>query len=424
MVTRPNDPLLSARATTSNGTLKDGAIPNPDATDDVWKLWASQMIHGTFSKAGVTVNARTAMGVATVYASVSLISRTISTLPLKVFEILPNNLGSRPAPEHEIYDLVHNSPNEYMTSAEWRFANQFHYSLRNGCYSIIHRTVTGRVESIVPVQPEDVQRTFVQDDQIYYKIKGEVYNFDEVLHIKGLTTDGFTHRDLVSSVGNVIGLAIALESNASSFFKNNSKPSGYLSHPNSLSTPAYERLKNEMATEHKGVENAYKMMILEEGLKYEANRSENKDSQFDESRARQDKAIARVFGVPPHKLGLIENMPRANVEQENLSFVIDTLLPICVNHEQNLNKKLLSKRDRKKYYIAYSLDGLLRGDLKTRYEAYAKARQWGFMNVDEIRAKENMNPLPDGKGQIYLEPQNMIEAGEPREDGKKNPTEE
>jgi HK97 family phage portal protein len=420
MLLKPHDPL-STRATVHTSSFKDGAIPNPNApsNDGAWKLWASNLIHGTFSNAGVAVNPRTALSVATVYASVSLISRTISTLPLTVYKHLPNG-GKQPAPEHELYDLLHNSPNELMTSTEWRFANQFHYCLRNGSYSIVHRTVGGGIDSIVPVRPEDVEDSEIQDGQLFYRIRGEWYNYDEVLHMKNFTTDGITHQDLVSSVSNVIGLAIALEQNAASFFKNNSKPSGFLSHPESLGDKAYGRLKNEMNNEHQGVENSYKMMVLEEGLKYEASRSENKDSQFDESRGRQDKAIARVFGVPPHKLGLIENMPRANVEQENLSFVIDTIRPICVNQEQVLNKKLLSKRDRKVYFIEHNLDGLLRGDLKTRYAAYAQARQWGWMNVDEVRSKENMNPLPDDKGQIYLEPTNMIPAGEPRDNNDSN----
>jgi len=272
-------------------------------------------------------------------------------LPLNVYRRRGDG-GKEIAADHPVYDLLHNAPNKFSTSTEFREAMQGHLSLRNKAVAVIMRTGNGEVDSLIPVRPEDVDRIQITPTQeLVYTINGERYLDDEILHLKQMTGDGITSSDLIHTVNDVLGLAIALEENASRFFRNNSKPGGMLSHPGSLSDRAFERLRTEMENKHQGVENAYKLMILEEGLKYEAVRSENKDSQFDESRDRQDKAIARIFGVPPHKLGLNSSMPRANVEQENISFVVETIRPLCVKWEQALNRKLLPKQDRSRYFI-------------------------------------------------------------------------
>lgn len=373
------------------------------------------MLLGAASSSGIRVTPLKALGVATVYACVSVLSRTISTLPIHVYRRTADG-GKEPAPDHPVYDLIHNEPNRWTSSTDFREAMQQHLSLRNKAVAIIMRTRGGDIDSLVPVHPSDIQKIEITPMQdLVYTICGEKYLDEEIIHLKQMTGDGITSSDLIRTVNDVLGLAIALEENASKFFKNNSKPGGMLSHPSSLSDRAFERLRDEMENKHAGVENAYKLMILEEGLKYEASRTDNKDAQFDESRDRQDKAIARIFGVPPHKLGLVNSMPRSNVEQENISFVVETIRPICVKWEQTLNRKLLSREERRQYFIEFNLEGLLRGDIATRFEAYSKARQWGWLSVNEIRKKENLNPIGD-QGDVYLQPMNMSSAGEPEGD--------
>lgn len=394
-----------------HGSLKDGAVSAPFVTSSVEQLWLATILRQASSASGVAVTPLRALGVATVYACVNKLSSTIATLPLQVYRRRADG-GKELDHEHPLYDLLHVEPNKLMSSVSFRMAMEGHRSLRNNALAIITRD-RGSTHNITPVNPEDVTdvRLGVDGQQLVYSIKGSSYFQDEVLHLKGATRDGVVGLDLISTVHDVLGLAIALEENASKFFRNGSRPGGVLSHPALLSQQAYDRLKSEMESKHQGIENAYKMMILEEGLKFEAQREANKDSQFDESRDRQDRAIARVFGVPPHKVGINTNMPRANMEQENIGFVVDTIRPICVIWEQELNRKLLSKEERRTHFIEFNLSALLRGDLAARYESYAKARQWGWLCVDEIRALENLNPLPDGSGKVYLQPMNMHTAG-------------
>lgn len=378
-------------------------LENPDE-------WLVQSLLGQTSLAGVKVTPLKALGIGTVYACVNLVARTIATLPLKLMRRTTSG-GSEPAYDHPIYDLVSSVPNDEMTSSEFRIAMQGHLSLRNNSYAFIERNLAGQPISITPIHPSEVRVSRGTDQKLRYEYQGSAYRPESILHLKTYSQNGVVGSDLITVVGDVIGLAIALETNAMAFFGNSSRPSLTLETPKTLSDGAFKRLQDMLANNHQGAERAYKTLILEEGLKAARARSENRDAQFDESRDRQDRAIARVFGVPPHKVGVINAEPRANVEEQNLEFVTDTINSTAVFWEQALARQLLTAEERKQYFFHFQLEGLLRGNIKDRYAAYAIARNWGFMNVDEIRAKENMNPLPDGKGQRFLEPLNMREAG-------------
>jgi HK97 family phage portal protein len=179
-----------------------------------------------------------------------------------------------------------------------------------------------------------------------------------------------------------------------------------------LSENAKTFLKESLA-EYGKLENKFKSIVLEDGGDLSRIGMSNEDSQFLESRQFGVEEIARIFRVPPLMIGHPTNtMTYASAEQLFLSFATFTIRPWCVRIEQSINRNLIAKRDQGKYFAEFNLAGLLRGDLSTRYQAYSVARQWGWMSVDEIRALENMNPLPDGKGEEYLVPLNMIPAGQ------------
>jgi HK97 family phage prohead protease len=122
--------------------------------------------------------------------------------------------------------------------------------------------------------------------------------------------------------------------------------------------------------------------------------------------------ICSIYRVPPHKVMDLDRATFSNIEQQSISYVVDTIRPWAVRWEQAINSQLLNGSS--KYYAEHLVDGLLRGDIASRYGAYSIGRQWGWLNADDIRGLENMNPLPDGKGQVYLEPLNMVEAGTDR----------
>ena len=386
--------------------------------------WLMQSLIGAAQNAtGISVTPLRAMGVASVFACVRVLSDTVGTLPLNLMQ--KAGRSSRPAVGHRLYSVLHDMPNEEMTSTDVRSAMQANLSLRSNCYAEILRDLDGDAIGIYPVESSKVdvyRNTATKKLQYRFLESGSVLPAKDIVHIRSNTFNGLLGVDLLGSVRECIALAIALQDNAAKFFGNGSRPGGVLEHPASLSEAAQERLRNQIESQTGG-KNLYRMLVLEEGLKYVAQRSENKDSQFDESRQAQDLNICRVFGVPPHKIGITSGQPRANVEQDNLSFISETIRPICIRWEQTLNAKLLSAEERDQgFYIEFDLDALAGSDLKSRFDSYAVARQWGWLSVNDIRELEGLTPI-DG-GDVYLQPLNMADAKEASEIlrlGKANP---
>lgn len=389
--------------TRSNETVSD--LKDPSA-------WLMHSFIGSAQNAtGITVTPLRAMGIASVFACVRVLSDTIGTLPLNVMQ--KAGRSSRPAMSHRLYPILHDMPNEEMTSTDVRSAMQANLSLRSNCYAEILRDIDGDPVGIYPVETSKVdvyRNSTTKKIQYRFLESGAVLAAKDVVHIRSNTFNGLLGIDLLGSVRECIALAIALQDNAAKFFGNGSRPGGVLEHPASLSEAAQERLRNQIESQTGG-RNLYRMLVLEEGLKYVAQRSENKDSQFDESRQAQDLNICRVFGVPPHKIGIMSGQPRANVEQDNLSFISETIRPICIRWQQTLNAKLLSAEERDQgFYIEFDLDALADSDLKSRFDSYAVARQWGWLSVNDIREREGL-PSIEG-GDVYLQPLNMVDAEE------------
>lgn len=393
-------------AVVDGAELRDVAGSNVPKPELGARGWAGFLFGGLGSSSGVTVNQKTALGVATVYACVDVLARTISSLPLHVYRRLPNGERER-APDVPLYRLLHDAPNEEMTSADFRYAMQANLSLHSNAYAVIGRQRDGDIFDLVPWPATEVE--LYRDGntrELKYQMGGSHLGARDVLHLRGMTFDGVCSKTLISSVQDVIGLAIALDRNAGTFFRNGSMPGGFVKTPGTLSAEAIERLRAQFTLTG---ENAHKVKVLEEGLDWkDGSRTVNKEAQFDESRDRQSREIARVFGVPAQKIGLISNQPRANAEQENLSFVVDTIRPICVRWEQALNARLFPRGS--DLFAEFDLTGLLRGDSETRAKYYALARQWGWMSVNEIRRAENMRGIGED-GDIYLQPLNMVDAG-------------
>lgn len=375
-------------------------------------VWLMESLTSAAQNAtGITVTPLRAYGVASVFACIRVLSDTVGTLPLNVLQ--KQGRSRTLATGHRLQTILHDMPNVEMTSTDVRTAMQANLSLRSNCYAEILRDVDGDVVGLYPVEAQKVDcYRDSKTKEIRYRLieSGATLRPADVVHIRSNTFNGLLGIDVLGATRECIALAIALQDNAAKFFGNGSRPGGVLEHPASLSTEAQERLRAQIEAQTGG-KNLYRLMVLEEGLKYVAQRSENKDSQFDESRQAQDLNICRIFGVPPHKIGIMSGQPRANVEQDNLSFIMDTIRPICIRWEQTLNAKLFTPEERDQgFYTEFDLDALLRGDLKSRYDAFAVARQWGWLSANDIREKENLPPIEGGD--TYLQPLNMADMKE------------
>lgn len=376
----------------------------------------SLLIGSSNSSAGVVVTPDSAPGVAKVFGCVNAISQDVAKLPLMVFKRL-NNGGREKDFTHPLFYILQYEPNKKQTAYEFRQMMQGHLLLRGNAYAYIQINGSGEITGLLPLHPD---RMYVYENTEgniiyeYYPLKGGIarYSPEEIFHIRGLTLDGVNGCSALQWGLNTIGLAMAMQEYGSRFFANNAKPGGVLQHPKVLGKDAADRLKSSFEKAHAGVQNAHRVMVLEEGMTWQQVGVTNTDSQFLESRKFQNEEIASLFRMPPHKIQMLDKATFSNIESQNLEYVTDCLTPWLVMWEQAIQRALFLKSEKTKYFTKFIVDALLRGDIKSRYESYATALDRGFMNIDEVRELEDRNPLPDGLGQKHYRPLNLVTIGE------------
>jgi HK97 family phage portal protein len=306
-----------------------------------------------------------------------------------------------------------------MTSYQFRETLMGHIASWGNGYAQIVFNQAGQVMELWPLRPDKMTVKRVNGElQYIYKLTDpdefgkmeRTFPGYQIFHVPGLGFDGITGYSVIAMARQAIGLGMAAEAFGARFFGNDARPGIVLEHPGSLGDQAYKNLKDSLDEEHQGVSNSHKPMILEEGMKFEEIGIPPEDAQFLQTRTFQLQEMARLYRIPPHKLADLEKSSYASIEQQGLEFVTDTMLPWATRWEQCIYKSLLTPAQRKNYFAEHLMDVLMRGDIKSRYDAYHIARLDGWMNADDIREKENMNPLPDGQGQVYLIPLNMVPA--------------
>jgi HK97 family phage portal protein len=364
--------------------------------------------------AGVSVTPWTALNYSAVFAAVRIISEAVSSLPLHLYERLPNG-GKRRASGTPLYSLVHDAPNDEMGSLQWREASMAHLLLWGNSYSEIVRDLEGNAVELWPLDPSQVKPTRTANGELFYDVGGKVaLPRENVLHVSGLSFDGISGISPIAQARQSIGLALAIEQFGAGFFGRGARPGGILTFPGQLSSEARANLRRSFEDLHSGSGNSHRVALLEQGLKWESIGVPPDDSQFLQSREFQVIEICRWFNLPPHKLKELAKMNYNSLEQMNVEFLTDTLRPWLVRWEQQLNRKLLRKQDRERFLFEHAVEGILRGDLQSRYTSYSIARNWGWLSVNEIREKETLNPVEGGD--TYLTPQNMAPANGPSPD--------
>lgn len=371
------------------------------------------LIYGSQSNAGVTVTTDSAMRQSAVYACVLVISETVAQLPLLLY--MRNGKSKDRAIAHRLYSLLHDAPNDFQTSFEWRQTKTAHLCLRGRAYSYISRSVTGEVLELLPMHPDRVKAKQNKDFSIEYEFtdaEGVMHTLrqDQVFRLTGLSLDGFNGISPIAYHRETVGTAIAADKHTALAFKNGAKMTGVLKNPGHFSsTDVAKRVKESWDEAHSG-DNAFKTPLLEDGLEWQQISMNNRDAQYIETRKFQTEDVARIFRVPPHKIGHLEKSTNNNIEHQGLEFVTDTMMPWLRRWEQAIARDLLGRSASRTYFAEFLVDALLRGDAKSRSEFYSSAIQTGWMNRNEVRAKENMNPA-EGLDE-FLEPMNMAKAGD------------
>ncbi len=359
----------------------------------------------TPTKSGVIVTPTNAVKVAAVIACCRVLAESVASLSLITYQ--RQKRGKERATEHKAYRILHDKANQYQTAYVFREIMMYQALLWKGAYAVIRWDRDGFLSEVVPLHPGMTVPMKDNSGKLWYSTvidgKNYVLAYEEVLFIPGISMQNYVTESVLSMAKNSIALSMAAEDFGTEFFASGAKPSGVLTTEQRLTDDAYARLKASWNDSAKNKAGGTK--ILEQGLEFQQVTMQNDQAQYIETRKHQRAEIAAIFRVPPHMIGDLERATFSNIEQQSIEFVTHSLRPWLVKWEQEINSKLFSPKEQVKIFAEFSIDSLLRGDIKSRYEAYRIGRNCGWLSENDIRETENMNTIENGDN--YLVPVNM-----------------
>lgn len=371
------------------------------------------------SSSGVQVDELRSMQTSAVYACVKILAETIASLPLHLYKKGKDGKNES-AEQHPLFSCLYEMPNDETTSFEFRETMMTSLLLWGNAYARKIRK-NGHVTELWYLKPNlmTVERD-TQTGKIKYTYSDDItnqtyeYKPDQIFHIKGLSLDGVKGLSPIAQAREAVGLSLATEEYGAKFFGNGARPGGVLEHPGILKDP--EKLRESWNKVYQGTRNSHKVAVLEEGMKYHTIGIAPEDAQFLETRKYQVNEICRIFRVPPHLVGDLDRATFSNIEHQSIEFVQHTIRPWLVRWEQAISRSLLDEKERLLYFAKFNVDGLMRGDYKSRMEGYAIGRQNGWLSINDIRRLEDMSLVPKEQGgDDYLVNGNMTAASVDKE---------
>jgi HK97 family phage portal protein len=369
--------------------------------------WMTEAFGGQPVSSKVYVSPATSLGLSTYYACIRAIAEDCAKLPFQVFELMER--GRRKAPEHWLSPLLGTEFNEQMTAFIGReLLTSWALGWGNGYARIIRDQSMTRYEGeVIGLEPLHPRRVVVQRDRqtgrLLYLIRAGVTGREaetfgvvdqgDMLHLRGPGSDGILGYSIAQIAAESLGLSLAAQQYGASFFGNSGRPGGILSHPGRLEDKARVNLRESWEATHGGTSNAGKTAVLEEGITWTPITIPPEQAQFLDTRNFQVREICRWFRMPPHKVADLSDAKWANVESENISYVVDTLGPWFVRWEQEIQSKLLPESS---YYAKHNVTALLRGDMAARAEYYRALVGIGVYSLNEVRELEEMSPFEGG----------------------------
>jgi HK97 family phage portal protein len=343
------------------------------------------------------------------WACCRLISQSVGSLPGHVFESTPQ--GKRKATAHPLYQLLTAQPNPLMTMTQLVQTLVLHLCLYGNAY-LLPELLEGEVIALWPVLPSRVRIVIVNGAYSYMYSPPHggtpipLQPF-EMAHFRVFSVDGIVGLSPVDFHRSTLELDVVAKQYASMLYANGGRPVGVLSYQGSLKKEQIDSIRASWKQVHAGPQNAGSVVVLENGAKYDALAIPPEQLEFVAQQKFSVEQIARIFGVPPHLIGAQDKPTYASVEQQALEFLQYTLQPIVTSLEKTIRSMFLDPP----FFYKFQIASFERSDIKTRYAAYATARQWGWLSVNDIRELEDLNTIGP-EGDIYLQPLNMIDAGQ------------
>lgn len=402
----------------------------------------------------------TALQVGTVYACCNIISGAFASLPLNVYEhiVKAGRNGKKKATTHPLWNLLHNEPNEEMTTFTFLKTMMLHDLLWGNAFAEIQRDNSTQIIGLWPrnpartrairlIKPMMLEGDVLQAGTLLYETTEQLMSSnpgisdqkdnlqlgarrlilaEDMVHVPGLSLDGRVGQGTVWLARQIIGLALATEKYGAKFFGNGARPAGVLTIPSAMEEKAVENLRRSWAEAHGG-ENKWKVAVLEQGVKFEKIAATPEEGQMLGTRQYERAEICAVFNVPLHMVAASEKSGKSNVEQSSLEFVQYCLMPWMTAWQMELRRKLFPKMGRtaNQFFPGFDKQHLIYPDADSRGKYYASGRQWGYLTKNDIREMEGLNPDESGAGDVYTVQVNMqndaalIPGG--ASDGKKPP---
>ncbi|MEK5038916.1 phage portal protein [Sporosarcina sp. FSL K6-3457] len=358
------------------------------------------------SKDSVNVRGKNALKVATIFSCVKILSESVSKLPIKIYQEDDN--GIRKSSRHYFSSLLKLRPNLYMSTTSFFSALEAQRNLRGNSYASIEYDKKGKVKALWPIDSEKV--TVYIDDvgllnsstKMWYIVnvggKQVKLHPHEVLHFKNtVTLDGLVGIPTIDELKGLLENAKSAEKFINNFYKQGLQVKGIVQYVGDLNEDAKKNFREKFESMSSGLKNSHRIALMPVGYQFVPMSLNMHDAQFLENNEVTIKQLATAFGIKAHQLNDLDRSTHTNIEQQEQEFYNSTLLSILTMYEQEMTYKLfLDSEIDAGFYLKFNVDAILRGDLKTRYEAYRIGVQGGFLKANEARGKEDLPPEEGG----------------------------
>lgn len=371
---------------------------------------------GARTTSGVAIDETRALGYPALWRGVNILCNGVSKVPL--FVLRKEGRKKHRDTSHPAYARLRRSANEEMPAGRFRKTLQHHALLWGNGYAHISRDEAGRPIELITLLPDRTKPFRTDDGQMLYRtvIGGQTRTFlkDNVLHIPGLGFDGMMGYPVVEILRESIGLGMAAREFGSRFFGQGANAAGIVTLPNGMDEEAEENFLKSIHQAHAGLGVSHRIMLLEDGAKFQSTTIEPEHAQFLQTREFEIREIANIIGVQPHKLGDPSRKSYNSLEQSNQEHLDDDLEPWFCAWEEECESKLLTEEEKasESHVIEFERKALMRTNLAARTSHYASGRQWGYYSANDVRALENMDDIGE-QGDVYMIPTNMAPANAP-----------
>ena len=363
--------------------------------------------YSTAFGASTAVTPSSALTFSAVWAAMRLLSESVSTLPVGVFKQDSN--GNRIEQNNDLSYLLKYQPNTYQNKITFIEKIMMDLLSNGNSFVKIDRNSLGKPIELLPLNYDGVD-VYFKDNKLFYssdQTEGTLGS-EDVLHFKLIsnvnnsnsmnsTQQGILGMSPITQCRNAIGWAQDVEEYSRTFFKSGAKLSGVLKTDRQLSEQAIDRLRHSFNNNYSSLSGSNQTAVLEEGLEFQPITIPPDQAQFLQSREFSIAEVARIFNVPPHLLKDLTKSSFNNIEMQSQEFVIYSLMPYLNKIEMEMNTKLFRRSSVGTEYIKFNTNALLRGNIKDRSDYYKTAITNGWMSVNEVRAKEEMNKIIDGE---------------------------